>query len=160
MTEHCPFCEVSNPVVFERHHIVPRRFGGSNSEENLKTLCRNCHQVVENMYDDRFYRELGVLDEKASMEKIMNTCKQALHFTVQAYEHEIGRFPETENGNLTGQARDQMGRGEEAGYVLGFYDALVHVTSHINENYRPEAPDYGVDVFEERTRDVSFDASG
>lgn len=29
------------------HHIIARRLGGSNHEENLVTLCRECHDEVE-----------------------------------------------------------------------------------------------------------------
>jgi 5-methylcytosine-specific restriction endonuclease McrA len=44
----------------EQHHIVPRRFGGGDSVNNLVTLCGQCHNAVENIYDNRFYDRIGV----------------------------------------------------------------------------------------------------
>lgn len=54
----CHFC--SERFVLEDHHIVPRRFGGSDAEENIVTVCPTCHQKLEKMYDKRFYDRLGV----------------------------------------------------------------------------------------------------
>lgn len=56
----CYICGNKNRDVLERHHIVPRRFGGSDDKENLVQLCSNCHTSVERLYDKRFYDELGV----------------------------------------------------------------------------------------------------
>lgn len=65
MTEACFICAEANPNVLENHHIVPQRYGGSDSNENLVTLCANCHRAVERLYDERFYSEMRkiVLDE-------------------------------------------------------------------------------------------------
>ena len=44
----CFFCEESNPIVLEKHHMVPRslqeKFG--ISDESTVILCRNCHRKV------------------------------------------------------------------------------------------------------------------
>ncbi|WP_242695431.1 HNH endonuclease [Halomontanus rarus] len=55
---HCFICSEGNDCKLQKHHIVPRRYGGSDSEENLVTLCANCHRAVEALYDDRFYDRL------------------------------------------------------------------------------------------------------
>src|SRR3989344_6663779 len=34
------------------HHITPAVFGGNNSEENLVTLCRECHYYAPNDKED------------------------------------------------------------------------------------------------------------
>jgi len=65
MTERCKFCRETDRL--ERHHIVPRRFDGSNDEENIVTVCPTCHSKLESLYDKRFYDALGV--EKATLEK-------------------------------------------------------------------------------------------
>ena len=33
------------------HHIVPVRYGGEDSLENCITLCLNCHNKLERIYD-------------------------------------------------------------------------------------------------------------
>ncbi len=60
MYHRCFICGNDNPNVLETHHVVPRRHGGEDTEENLVTLCANCHRCVERIYDKRFYRRLGV----------------------------------------------------------------------------------------------------
>lgn len=54
----CRFCGEKDRACLEQHHIVPRRFEGSDSEQNLVTLCSNCHQKIENIYDERFYLQI------------------------------------------------------------------------------------------------------
>jgi len=44
----------------EQHHVLPRRFGGSDREENLVTLCGSCHRAVESIYDKRFWTTVGL----------------------------------------------------------------------------------------------------
>lgn len=56
----CYFCLSEERQILEEHHIVPRRFDGSDDDENLVRVCPTCHQKLERLYDDRFYDELGV----------------------------------------------------------------------------------------------------
>lgn len=42
----CMECGKSN-CVLEVHHIVPKRLKGKNNQDNLITLCSNCHQKTE-----------------------------------------------------------------------------------------------------------------
>ena len=42
----CKECGKSNTIL-EVHHIKPRRLNGSNTQDNLITLCRKCHQETE-----------------------------------------------------------------------------------------------------------------
>jgi hypothetical protein len=53
--ERCRVCGEDNPLVLEEHHLVPDRWGGSDSEENLVTLCANCHRAIEKIYDSDFW---------------------------------------------------------------------------------------------------------
>jgi hypothetical protein len=57
--ESCFICDESNPVVLQRHHIVPRRYAGSDDDENLVTLCANCHVALERIYTDEVFTQLG-----------------------------------------------------------------------------------------------------
>lgn len=56
----CYICGNKNTDVLERHHIVPRRFDGSDDDENLVDLCSNCHSAIEKLYNKRFYDALEV----------------------------------------------------------------------------------------------------
>ena len=56
----CYFCLSEERHILEEHHIVPRRFGGSDDDENLVRVCPTCHEKLERLYDSRFYDELGV----------------------------------------------------------------------------------------------------
>lgn len=55
----CAICGQTNVETLETHHVVPRRYGGSGSPENLVKLCGSCHNAVEKIYDDEFYHRLG-----------------------------------------------------------------------------------------------------
>jgi len=56
----CYFCLSEERQILEEHHIVPRRFDGSDDDENLVRVCPTCHQKLERLYDSRFYDGLGV----------------------------------------------------------------------------------------------------
>lgn len=56
----CYFCHEQDTHILEVHHIVPRRHGGSDNPANLVTVCPNCHERLERLYDARFYQLLGI----------------------------------------------------------------------------------------------------
>lgn len=56
--QECQICGKTVPNSLETHHIVPRRFGGSDQPENLVTLCADCHAAVEKIWDVGFYERL------------------------------------------------------------------------------------------------------
>lgn len=64
MSERCFVCGEDNPNVLHRHHLVPRRYNGNDDDKNIYTLCANCHEAVEKMYNDDFYEELGMAEEQ------------------------------------------------------------------------------------------------
>lgn len=74
----CKFCGEENPECLERHHIVPRRYNGSDSEKNLVTVCSNCHQKLENLYDKRFY--------EAILEKLKSEIEEHPKYRCNDYE--------------------------------------------------------------------------
>jgi len=59
-SEQCYFCPRRDSL--ESHHIVPQRFNGSDSAENLVVVCERCHRKLERLYDARFYEGFGVED--------------------------------------------------------------------------------------------------
>lgn len=62
--EDCYICGFSGQHLLEKHHIVPRRLGGTNDDVNLVHLCPTCHRALERLYSRRFYTALGVVDEE------------------------------------------------------------------------------------------------
>lgn len=56
----CFFCGEGHAEALEEHHIVPRRLNGSDEPENRVWLCGSCHNKIEQLYDDEFYRRLDV----------------------------------------------------------------------------------------------------
>lgn len=70
----CYFCD-GGAGVLEEHHIIPRRFDGSDRDENLVDLCPTCHEKLERLYDKRFYDELGVEKEEEDDSVELGTCQ-------------------------------------------------------------------------------------
>ena len=64
----CFVCGEENEHVLHSHHRIPRRYGGSEGYPNEKTLCANCHEAIEAMYDRWFWRQLGVFEEYQSLQ--------------------------------------------------------------------------------------------
>ena len=63
----CRECGKSN-VKLEVHHIKPRRLNGSNTLDNLITLCGKCHRKTEGneeKYMQHYYAMLGSSDNKS-----------------------------------------------------------------------------------------------
>ena len=65
MSDECYFCGDDSDVL-ERHHVVPKRHGGSDKPENLVTVCPTCHRKLERLHGQRFYDQLGVGEGEAS----------------------------------------------------------------------------------------------
>lgn len=62
----CMECGKSNTVL-EVHHIKPKRLNGSNTLDNLITLCRKCHRKTEGkeeQYLQHYYDMLSPSDNK------------------------------------------------------------------------------------------------
>lgn len=70
MKDSCYFCRESQ--VIEKHHIVPRRYDGSDAEENLVSLCPNCHSKLEDLYDEDTIQRLIHKVEKSREESAEN----------------------------------------------------------------------------------------
>jgi recombinational DNA repair protein (RecF pathway) len=60
MLERCYICGNDNTNVHQEHHVIPKRYGGEEIQGNTVTLCANCHQAVESLYNDRFFEMLDV----------------------------------------------------------------------------------------------------
>lgn len=67
----CFICSRGNPDILERHHIVPKRFGGSDEDVNLVDLCPSCHRALESLYDERFWTAVGAVSEQRQLDFIV-----------------------------------------------------------------------------------------
>jgi len=61
----CQICGAQRPRSMETHHIIPRRYGGSDDDPNLVTLCSSCHTAVESIYSNDRWRQAGLTKESA-----------------------------------------------------------------------------------------------
>lgn len=55
----CQLCQCDNKRL-EVHHIIPRRYGGLDIEDNLVTVCRACHAKMEPPRNFRYKLETGI----------------------------------------------------------------------------------------------------
>lgn len=53
----CYFCGSEGPI--ETHHIIPQRHDGSDDECNLVDLCPTCHERLERLYNNEFFRQVA-----------------------------------------------------------------------------------------------------
>ena len=65
----CQICGEQRPRSMETHHIIPRRYGGSDDTENLVTLCSSCHRAVESIYSDDRWKAAGLSKEDTDTEQ-------------------------------------------------------------------------------------------
>lgn len=75
MSDGCYFCGGGSGVI-EQHHIVPRRFNGTDEGENLVNLCPTCHEKLERLYDKRFYDAIGAEKPDSDTGEINEVCGQ------------------------------------------------------------------------------------
>lgn len=65
LDDSCFICGFDKEYALEEHHLIPRRYGGPDSEANVVTVCSNCHQALESLYNDRFFTKIAeLIDEK------------------------------------------------------------------------------------------------
>jgi len=65
----CQICGEGRPRSMETHHIIPRRYGGSDDVENLVTLCANCHRAVESIYSNDRWESVGASKDGTDTKK-------------------------------------------------------------------------------------------
>lgn len=66
MSDRCQICGDVRPRSLEEHHILPRRFGGGDHEDNLVRLCASCHRALESIYDKQFWTAVGLRPSDSS----------------------------------------------------------------------------------------------
>lgn len=76
----CYFCDCGPPL--DEHHVIPQRFGGPDSKENIVEVCQLCHQRLEALYDKSFFEWFGIEDEQG--ERTFHRQCEAVDCTNQA----------------------------------------------------------------------------
>jgi len=85
----CYFCNETERL--EKHHIIPRRFSGSDAAENLVQVCPTCHSKLEHLYDARFYSHIGVRQNDCTDKKLFEIAKGA----VKKYDKKSKQYPDS-----------------------------------------------------------------
>lgn len=122
----CFICGHTASHVLEEHHAVPQRLGGSDADENTYYLCGSCHNALEEIYDDDFYRRLGIaVDDVADnrfTEKDMGVSLDAEqspdrkiafkspHVIFEEWVHEVhvSDVKDAQNGDYDGEYADAL----------------------------------------------------
>lgn len=150
--EDCYICGRGHADLLETHHIVPRRLGGGDHEDNLVDLCPTCHRALESLYDERFYRTLGVGSDSEIVDFVGRTVEEALEELEAELSAEIWTLRDTiardfvgyDGGELDSSLADTVGNGaviEDGGDLL---DAVAAVA----EEFQGVASGEGVPVEE------------
>ncbi len=103
METECFFCKEKNPIVLEKHHIVPRVLG-INSKETI-TVCRNCHKKIhyiynilfsylnldkkENLKNEEIYESITEIEENKKLVKLVDLIKEV----EKEFENEHNQVP-------------------------------------------------------------------
>jgi len=90
--DNCYFCQSWDT---EEHHIIPQRFGGPDTRENVVELCNHCHKKMERLYDQQFYEWFGIDDSKGERKYHRPCwepeCTNTADYMVDTPDHRIDR---------------------------------------------------------------------
>lgn len=93
----CYFCG-SGPPLHE-HHVIPQRFDGPDTKNNIVELCGSCHKKIERLYDKSFYEWFGIEGEKGERtyhRQCENAdCKNQAKMKIENRSFEIRKKVET-----------------------------------------------------------------
>lgn len=145
--ENCYFCPETE--CLQDHHIVPKEYNGSDSEDNLVTVCPTCHRKLHKLYNNRFYKKLGV-DSDTSEEKQSDSESNeqnpndlvSTNTKLTNYPDYIVSFDPTETGETSIQFEKSLRFVIERLYELDTYYLRKHSESSvilaINRRYFPD----------------------
>lgn len=142
----CFICGTHRANSIETHHIVPRRYGGTDAPENLVNLCSSCHSAIEKIYDDSFYDRLGL--EKGEINN--ETDIDISGTTVSPSETKDRDFPRYPAHVVS----------EEFGLEISFAQFYLHSADELITDQIPESDlliqklnDIDIDVLKQRVRE-------
>lgn len=50
----CPIC-FTKPIIFSKHHIIPKSQYGTDDYKNIINVCKHCHDILEEYADNGIY---------------------------------------------------------------------------------------------------------
>lgn len=136
----CFICGEANPQLIEEHHIVPRRYGGSDDPENLVALCSSCHTAVERIYNDSFYARLGLRSSQFQHEVAVGEIEGAEIKTIDAFDRQFWTNTDhIQYEQAAATVRIPADLGSDEGWVF-YTDGSAH-----NPRSERESPDETVE---------------
>ena len=45
------------------HHIIPKKYGGDDSQSNLIRVCRSCHHKLNSKYEEEALKKIFSIDK-------------------------------------------------------------------------------------------------
>lgn len=72
--------------VFETHHVVPVHNKGNDDDNNLLTICSNCHKIIHSYADNKFNPPENRLSHYTNVILLGNIIKNGLPEGRKAYE--------------------------------------------------------------------------
>jgi len=129
--ETCFICGESNSVVLEKHHLIPNRFNGPDGQDNLVTLCANCHRAVESMYDSEFWSKMPQYIDNEPLRQFDSDSNQVAFQILASLGSDIVDGHDDEVANI--KISDDFTSRERRLFLSGYNSALVDVLELIDE---------------------------
>lgn len=75
---HCVWCEKSQGITVECHHIKPKSEGGDDSFDNCIPVCLNCHGIIGGSYNSKHPRgtKISVSEMKTRRDNFYERVKK------------------------------------------------------------------------------------
>lgn len=102
MNEKCKICKKESSSL-EKHHILPKSLGGTDCEDNLISICSNCHEKI---HDVKFRGKNGLISKGHDRSK---------------RENEDARLWRIENKKLEDKFFEDLEKNDWDKYVLLSY---------------------------------------
>ena len=146
----CYICSRGNSDILETHHLIPRRFGGSDTAANIVELCPTCHSTLERLYGDWFWATVNAISEERQLNIILDDILERLggvHLELLLGLEEIKDDIEDDYRVNVDQAKQNAieNEAERNGYqsLKGTHFTIKGVIEDAQESYpdRPGAPE-------------------
>jgi hypothetical protein len=142
----CYFCGVGPPL--NEHHIIPQRFDGPDTKENIVELCDLCHQKIERLYNKSFYEWFGIEDESGERKYHRqcgnSDCKNRAKVKVNSFKNIVpAGLVKSERGFRCRPCAAKLARKiahkakkEYKSEISEFYDDLDKIHKHARAEYK------------------------
>lgn len=138
--ENCYFCGEGTREILETHHVVPRRFDGSDDDENLVDVCPTCHEKLEKLYGPRFYEQLAIYRRSGQTPDGQRIPDSSAHFWVSYDEEGYRQYTcklcaQRDDESVTSGLQDTVGTGGGPAF-FDQEEAIEHLEEEHDEDPR------------------------